>query len=189
MKKVVFLFCLSAYSLYSCTPEKERTRQEESSSPVFFDLKKLVAEDIGQLERRSCTAFKVGQVNDRQADGSVDSIHWKRELEAVAMADINKSSWIALIETDTILSEKGMTISYRSNNSKIPIRQMNIDFNADGNVKEVFIERISKNLIFESKQSITYRPGKSIHATGSQGALFMKAQTFSINTEFICPNE
>jgi hypothetical protein len=189
MKATLFLFTFGILLLSACSSSGERSDTATDKTAAFFDLKGLVASDIEQLQAAGCHAMKSGKVNEQSSTAEVDSINWKRELEAVAMADINKSSWVAHITIDTIQQAEGISLQYRSNNNKIPIRLMIVELDANKSATSVYIERSSKNLIFESAQTIRYQPGKGLEATGSQKALFMSPQTFLITTEFICPNE
>lgn len=189
MKIPFFILTLGFALLSSCGPSGDSSDAATDTTAAFFDLKGLVASDIEQLQSAGCHAVKAGKVNEQSSTAEVDSINWKRELEAVAMADINKSSWVAHISIDTIKQDNGMSLQYRSNNNKIPIRLMIVELDSNKSATSIYIERSSKNLIFESAQTIRYQPGKGLEATGSQKALFMRPQTFLITTEFICPNE
>lgn len=173
--------------MLSCSKNAKKNTEDLAVVPVFFDLKTLVQQDIQDLNRRKCAARKTGTVNDKTAEAILDTADWKRELEAIAAADINKSAWIPHIKCDSIIGESGkLSLHYSTQRANIPIRQMNVSFDSKGAVEKVYIERLSKNLIFESGQTITYFPGKSFEATGYQKALFMKAQSFKISSQFEC---
>jgi hypothetical protein len=189
MKASLFLLSTAWLLFSACSSSGDRSDAATDKTAVFFDLKGQVASDIQQLEVAGCHALKSGKVNDQSSSAEVDSINWKRELEAVAMADINKSSWVAHISIDTVKKGDSISLQYRSNNNKIPIRLMVVELDTNNIATSIYIERSSKNLIFESAQTIRYRPGKGLEATGSQKALFMSPQTFLITTEFICTNE
>lgn len=172
--------------LVSCQREKSNDMNTYSEVKVFFDLKGLVASDIRYLDSMKCQAFKKGRINDKAAENQVDSIRWKKELETIASADINKTAWISSFTTDSILSGDTLTIQYTSRKTSIPIRSLNIS-KVGETVTQIYIERKSSNLIFSSEQTILYKPRASYLATGSQKALFLRDQTFSISSNFNCP--
>lgn len=183
MKYLIYLLLIM--SLSGCSSKSDNP-VTESGNASFINLKELVNADIQQLASRNCNATKKGVVNGDTAISVVSDVQWKKELQAIADADINKKSWIPHFRSNT-LNLQGDTVQMTIQTTKedIPVRLINVCM-LDEKILKVYIEKQSSNLFFSSEQKITYQPGRSYHISGSQKALFLSRKEFEITSVFNC---
>jgi hypothetical protein len=172
-------------SLTACSSDSG-VNEITNESSSFIKLKELVNDDINQLEFKKCGAVKRGIINGDTASSEVPMVQWKKELQAIADADINKRAWIPFFKSDSLyLNGDTLQIVIQSVKEDIPVRLINV-WVLNGEIIEVYIEKKNSNLFFSAEQKITYQPGSSYHINGTQKALFLPRKEFEITSVFNC---
>lgn len=183
MRELVYLFLMMC--LCSCSGESEQ-HHAGGEHDSFINLKALVSADIQRLESQNCGSVKRGMIDGDSASSVVSNVEWKKELQVIADADINKRAWIPHFKSDTIRHQSDtLQIIVRANRDDIPTRTINL-WLVNEKIIEVYIEKRTSNLLFSSEQKITYQPGRSYHIRGTQKAVFLSRKEFEITSVFNC---
>ena len=161
----------------------------------FFNLKLFIEQEVQRLEKNSCSIYKSGEINGVSDQKSIPSqnFNWENEFQILADMDIRKSSWLdyfTIDTTQTVNEDFGevSVIKYHTNNTKIPIKDIEIIFSLKDFNKPILIKtkRVSNNWIFKSKQEVQYHIGIGLQAEGYEKILWLKEKYFNITSIYKC---
>lgn len=148
----------------------------------FFDLKAYFQEQMKWNERYTAIEKTVSADSKAQTE-TLDYIDWEKELNAFALADINKTAWQDKYRIDTMATINATNVIYTALNDDLKTRLINIQFDQD-TVKYISIEQLSNNMIYNSQKTLTYTPKVGYTLENRQKARFLKEHLYEINVKF-----
>lgn len=142
------MLCLLA-ALSSCGPDKTRL----SSKPVYFDLKGFFRSDSARLAAKNPLITKTVQHNGITETKKLHINNWGNELRLFAQSDINKPAWRA---SYTVTNTDNLTL-YKAKFPDLTTREIVVK-RESGKVKWIMIYNYTKNMLYESKEQLSYFP-------------------------------
>ncbi len=177
------LLCALCVTLFSCSKEHEEKKSEPGK---FFDLiayfyKEADALDATKPEIKK-TIIKDGEIETKTFS---DSIDWKKELKIFAENSINKPAWKDSFTADTLKSESGNTITYKTTDEKITVKEIAIITDSLWQPTEISIKRDAKNFLYTSNPTLHYSPGKSYRLDSEMHVRWTFETKFSVEGVFL----
>lgn len=178
IKRYINIFIL----IFICTACSSNEQSDAVQVNHFFDLKGYFQKQMKSNERY--TAIKKTVSVDRKTQTkTLDHIDWKKELNAFASADINKTAWQDKYRIDTMATINAVNVVYTALDDDLKTRIINIQLDQD-TVKYISIEQLGNNMIYNSEKILTYTPKVGYTLENRQKARFLKEHLYEINTEF-----
>ena len=179
-----FLCVLISWSIFSC---KENEPPISSKNKIYFDLTKIIQNDIQYNTTNNCAEEKTVYIQYNKETKKIDTVDWNKELQPLLECDINRPAWKGQFFIDTIPNElmKDTTLEYRALNDKISIRTLSIIY-TNQQIKKISIVKKIKSTLFSTSQIINYVPTVGFLIRGEQKALFMNAFDLNIDVKYIC---
>ena len=136
------------FVLHSCKPDIKG-----NGAVNFFDLKKYYAAEAGRLSKQNPFIIKTVTHNGATETQKVHINNWAQELSLFSLSDINKPAWkesYSVEITDDFLI-------YKAKFPELKTREIIIKRLA-GKVKWVLIFNRTKNLLYQTKEKLSYFP-------------------------------
>ena len=150
--------CVILFLFASCSKEHEEKKSEPGK---FFDLVAYFhneAEALNAIKPEiTKTIIKDGATETKTLS---DSIDWKKELKIFAENSINKPAWKDGFSADTLKEGSSNTITYKTADEKISVKEIKIFTDSLWQPTEICIKRDAKNFLYTSQQTLCYIPKK-----------------------------
>lgn len=162
--------------------KKQGTDNTVNSKKIYFDLSKVVQNDIYNNQTHQISETKNITINGKHETKIIDTVDWKNELTILNDCDINKPDWAGKY---TVLQFKDKhQVCYTANTSKLPVQKITVQFKPNDSIPErIEIEKKIGNFLFSNEQNIVYFPQQYFKVNASQRAVFM--QDFNSQVEVI----
>ncbi|KLT65747.1 hypothetical protein [Pedobacter sp. BMA] len=141
----------------------------------YFDVKGYFNKEINRLQQTNPTVQKTVSVNGTAENRKLKIPDWQKELAVFTNADINKASWQGEFK---ITASNQLTI-YSSANKKIPVKKILLTHQHNKLAKIVIIVE-SKNILFQSTDTLTYAPDRFYEIKKFQKIRFLKQKYYHI---------
>lgn len=162
-----FLMMASACS----NPEPGKKTTDKS----YFDLKGYFAAEALTLQQQNPLISKTVVLNGSQEEKKLQIADWSKELSIFIDADINKPAWKGEF-THTVTDSLE---SYTTKNEKIPVRK--VDLHRSGStIDEISIILHTNNSLYDSADTLVYKPGKLYQINKSQKIRLMDQKSYLI---------
>lgn len=187
IKNNLFLLCLLSISTIFTIACNEPTPQTNNTDKIYFDLTKVIQQDINRNSTNKCIEEKTVYIQNQKETKRLDTIDWKEELKPLLECDINKPAWKGQFYVDTIPNDvmKDTTLQYRALNDKVSIRLMSVIYDSTQIKKIIIVKKIS-SFLFSTNQTIDYYPTLGFAIRGEQKALMMKAFDLNVDVKYVC---
>jgi hypothetical protein len=184
--KKIICFLLVSFFITSCNEEEAKLIPAEKS---YFDLERLILNDIKNNTRNNCIEEKTVYMNSVKETRKNDSVHWQDELKPLLECDINKKAWKGKFFADTIPNElmKDTTLQYRALSDKVSVRSLSIIYTGS-QIKKIIIVKKIDSFLFSTSQIINYIPGIGFIIRGEQKAFMMNTYDLNVDVKYICKN-
>lgn len=153
----ILAFAFLVLSLASCQQKEISNKQLE-----YIDLQRFFSAEVRRLNARKPTFIKTVSLNGKKESKLLNkSIDWEKELSVFKEADINKPAFKGMYQIRTLPNK---TI-YTTLSKNASVKLIEIDF---GNTKKpigIRIFQLTKNMIYQSTDTLSYYPDSvySIH--------------------------
>lgn len=167
----------------SCSKEHEEKKSEPGK---FFDLVAYFSKEADGLNAAkpeiTKTIIKDGATETKTLS---DSIDWKKELKIFAENSINKPSWKNNFSADTIKEAQKNTITYKTDDEKISVKEIKIFTDSLWHPTEICIKRDAKNFLYTSQQTLCYIPKRFYRLESEMHVRWTFNTKFSVEGKFI----
>jgi len=161
-----------ACGFISCNQERETTANARLS---YFDVKGYFSKEAHRLQQNNPTIKKTVSVNGTAENRELKITDWEKELAVFTNADINKASWQGEFKVTT---NNQLTV-YSSANKKIPVKKISLTYQLSKLAKiEIIVE--SKNILFQSSDTLIYAPHRFYEIKKLQKIRFLKKKSYCI---------
>jgi len=167
-RRLAFLFIIF---ISSCTSQEEKISKNK-----FFDIKGFFEAEAKRLSKNKSLSNKIVTQNKQSEIKKGLSVDWDDELALFISSDLNKPAWIKSYER----SEDDLRISYLAIDSNLRTRYVEIQ--KDKNGKAVFfkIKNITRNMLYESIEELTYIPDSFYSIDKNQSVRFLGTNQYQI---------
>lgn len=160
----------------------EKTDRKTSA---FFDLDDWFQQEAKRLSVLDSVVRTI-VLDGRSETKSISIDDWKQELKPFIYSDINRAGWSDRYSGDTILSleQKPRVIHYQALDEKLRVREIDIQFGAEGDVRRIEITKKRKSLIVENEQQLTYIPAEGYSLMNTQSTPISNKQEMQISVKW-----
>lgn len=179
---VYYLLCILLF--IACN---EREPKISSTNKTYFDLTKVIQNDINRNITNNCTEEKTVYIQNHKETKKIDTVDWQKELQPLLECDINRTAWKGQFFIDTIPNDlmKDTTLQYRALNEKVSVRLLSVIY-ANNQIKKIIIIKKISSFLFSTVQSIDYYPSLGFAIRGEQKALMMNAFDLNVDVKYLC---
>ncbi len=167
---VVFWTCI-----FGCKPEVK----QGNGSLRYFDLKRYFNAEATRLNLKQTPILKTASYNGHEYTKPAKIKNWKRELALFIESDINKASW----KDSYQVKSNADSIVYNAIDTALHIRQILVILR-DTQVRSVRIKNFTKNLLYQTKEQLTYFPDSLYSIKKNQKILFLGLNNYTITGKF-----
>ncbi|MEO6499800.1 MAG: hypothetical protein ABIN95_12325 [Mucilaginibacter sp.] len=139
-----------ALFLPACKPEIKET----GATGKYFDLKAYFKADSARLSKLPQPILKTVTHNGVTESKKVRIDNWARELNLFSESDINKPAWRDSYQTQ----QTDHTLIYLATDTTLKTREIIINKKKDGLVQYIAIYNYTKNLLYDTREKLTYIP-------------------------------
>jgi len=186
-KLLIFTYCIAiAICFQSCGENKSSVI---SADKTYFDLSKLIQNDIDHNTANECSEEKTVYIKGTKETKKNDTINWQKELQPLLECDINRTAWKGKFFIDTVASNltKDTTLQYRALDEKVSVRSLSVVY-ANSQIKRIIIVKKIESFLFSTVQTIDYIPNMGFVIRGEQKALMMNAFDLNVDVKYLCKN-
>ncbi|MGF7079978.1 hypothetical protein [Mucilaginibacter sp. UYCu711] len=147
---MIIVFALLFISLLpSCQSDNTQTETDLN----YFDIKGFFTADTARLRKLNHITHKTVKHNGITETKDVHITNWGLELSLFSQSDINKPAW-----RNSYIIEKGNNIEiYRAKYPDLKTREIIIK-KEGGKVKWILISNATKNVLYQTKEKLSYFP-------------------------------
>lgn len=153
--------------------------KKQASVPQYFDLKGFMDKEVQRLKALNPEINKTVMVNNNEEHKKLKITDWQKELSAFRDADINKSAWEGLfIRHKTLVTE-----TYISDNEKVPVKSLTVQYRAH-RIFKIQILNSSSNSLYTSNDTLTYFPDSLYEIRKTQHIKLLNQKDYRITGRF-----
>jgi hypothetical protein len=172
-RRLAFLFIVF---FSSCT-----IQEETKTNYNFFDVKGFFEAEAQRLTNlKSLSNKKVTQNNQSEIKKEL-SVDWNDELALFIASDINKPAW----SNSYRYSEENLSISYFAIDTNLRTRYLEIRKDKNGRAVFFKIKNITRNMLYESSEELTYIPDSAYSIFKNQSVRFLGNNNYQIEAIII----
>ena len=158
-------------ALQSCNPGAVRS----GTAMKYFDIAGYFKADTARLMKNNPLVNKTVTYNGGIENKIVHIGNWGQELNLFIQSDINRPAWrnsYSVLNTDSLIIYKANTRDLRT--TEILIKKVK------GKVKYILIFNQTKNLLYETKEKLSYFPDSVYQIEKSQSIKLMGKNLYRI---------
>ncbi|WP_293300804.1 hypothetical protein [Pedobacter sp. UBA4863] len=163
-------------SLFSCNQQEDK----KTSTPNYFDVAGYFKQEAVRLQKFNPTIHKIVSANGKNEQKNTHITNWETELTSFSSADINKASWKGEF-TETLKNDN--SLSYTTNNPKIPIKKIEIIKNHH-QIKGIKIFKLTNNYLYTSTDTLLYYPDSLYFIRSEQKIKLLSKKIYQIKGEW-----
>jgi len=167
-RRLAFLFIIF---ISSCTSQEEKI-----SKKSFFDIKGFFEAEAKRLSNNKSLSNKIVTQNNQSEIKKGLSVDWNDELALFIASDLNKPAWINSYKH----SEDDLHISYLAIDTNLRTRFIEIQKDKNGRAVFFKIKNITRNMLYESTEELTYIPDSSYSIDKNQSVRFLGTNQYQI---------
>ncbi len=149
--KIKNLLFIPLFLLFSACLKPEKTADKK----LFFDLKNYFEIQTIKLDAQKNPIFKEVKKDGISERKTVLIDDWKTELQLFSQSDINKPAW----QNSYQLKRTGNNLLYTATDPSLKTQVLRVVFE-EKKLKSITIENKTSNLLFTSREILSYEPGK-----------------------------
>lgn len=167
------LILLVAVFLQSCQPDNI----QDGTKPKYFDIAGYFKAQIAKQRKLNHTTLKSVTHNGNTETKKVHIDDWALELALFVQSDINKPAW-----RDSYSVQSGIdgSIVYTAKEPELRTREIVITRNKDNSIKWIMIFNDSKNRLYQTDETLTYRPDSLYTIKKKQHVSFLGTNNYFI---------
>jgi hypothetical protein len=157
--------------LQSCRPDKTQA----NGTLKYFDVAGYFKADTSKLQKLNPAVNKTVLHNGTSENKTVHIPNWGQELNLFIQSDINRPAWknsYSVLNTDSLIIYTAKTPDLRT--TKIMIRKDN------NRVKWLVIYNHTKNLLYETREKLSYFPDSAYQIEKSQHVKLMGKNLYMV---------
>ena len=166
MATLIFTFYLSA-----CKPDLKETGR----GIKYFDLKAYFKARVSKLTTQNRPVLKTVTHNGVTETKTVHIDNWERELNMFSESDINKPAW----KDSYSVQNTGGSLIYMAKDPELQTREIIVNKDKD-KVKWILIFNHTKNILYETREKLTYFPDSVYQIEKSQHVKLMGINRYMI---------
>jgi len=159
----------------SCKPEIKET----GAGLKYFDLKGYFYADSARLTHQNKPVLKTVIHNGVTQTRKVHIANWGNELSLFISSDINKPAW----KDSYTVQTSGDALIYKAKEPGLQTTQIIIN-RPNNKVKWILIFNHTKNMLYETKEKLTYFPDSMYMIEKTQKVRFMGSNRYDIKGMF-----
>ncbi|MGY4384915.1 hypothetical protein ACVWYN_001949 [Pedobacter sp. UYP24] len=171
MKKSVLIPFIVIF-IYGCQRKEGPVVVQDFS---YFDIKSYMNREAARLQKNNKPITKTVEVDGSSETKQLKISDWKLELSIFSDAEINRDSWKGFFNVE----KEGNTVTYNSNNEKVPIKTVKVIYN-NKDVKGIVIVVKNKNMLYTSIDSLSYFTDSIYLVKKQQNIRFLAKKTYMI---------
>lgn len=177
MLKIKIALCSFALLvLFSC---QEKTGGTSTEDDYYFSLTRYFKEEAKRLSSLSKPILKEVSRNSSAETKTIKIDNWEKEFGLFIESDINKLSW-----KDSYQEIKNQdTISYISTDPELRTQKIVLIKN-DQEITEIRIENVTKNLLYNSVEKLSYYPDSLYLIEKKQDVVLLGSNEYRITGVF-----
>lgn len=169
------LLC-SILLLSACT---EQVQQQKRTN--YYDFNTFFKKEINRLNGLKPSLQKTVRLNQSEEQKTLKKdIKWENELAFFLEVDLLKPAYKGAYKEQKL----GNQIRYRANTSKLPIREVLANMDANGNLKSICIYKSSNNYIYSSSDTLYYFTDSLYRIHKNQKVLLLGTNCYRIEGKF-----
>ncbi|WP_316738159.1 hypothetical protein [Pedobacter aquatilis] len=172
-KIIVSVFALV---LISCNQEKEL---KANADLLYFDIKGYFKNESLRLNQSNPKILKEVNIDGSTETKNLNLKDWDKEFSIFTNADINKASWKGSFK----IQKSKDKIVYTSSNRKIPVKKVQIDYQAE-KVRKIEILIANKNILYTSLDTLLYYPDSLYLINKHQKIKLLKEKKYQVKEVF-----
>lgn len=153
--------------------------KKQASVLQYFDLKGFMDGEVKRLEKLNPKIDKSVRVNNTEERKKLKIANWQKELSAFTEADINKSAWAGLFTSH----KTSLTETYTSDNDKVPVKLLNVQYRA-GKIVKIQILNSNSNSLYTSNDTLSYFPDSLYEIRKTQHIRLLNQKNYRITGRF-----
>ena len=174
MRKSYFILIITTLILSSCNDETIKV-----ASPEYYNLSAFFHQEAKALTIANMKLDKQIIKDSIKEKKSFGKINWLNELSPFIECDINKPAWIKSYQTDTILTNAGMKITYKAIEEKLPVQTIELSFSKN-KITDISIHKVRHNFYYQSEDLYSYHVQKGYEISGSQNVRLLDKTYYQI---------
>jgi len=161
--------------LQACKPDIKET----GSAVKYFDLKGYFYADSARLTRLNKPVFKTVIHNGVAESKKVHIANWGNEFSLFIGSDINKPAW----KDSYWVQQTGNMLIYKAKYPELQTTRIIIN-KADNKVKWILIFNHTKNILYETKEKLSYFPDSMYRIEKLQHVRLMGSNRYDVKGLF-----
>lgn len=176
-KKYLSVFtCITLLSgVYSCQKDSHANKD----TIRYFDLKGYFSADSGRLSKSNPWVTKTVTHNGVSQTQKIHIQNWGNEFSLFIASDINKPAWAA----DYTVQYSDNFLIYQAKDHNLKTQHIVIKKDGD-KVKWILIFNHTKNVLYETKESLAYFPDSLYRISRSETVRLLGTQKYAIKGVF-----
>lgn len=182
-----FIYLLNWFSIF-CVFFVSCNNKEPLKSPnYFFDLKGYTEKQIDELTHSAPYVEKlIVNASTKEMKKNI-KVNWRKELQPLMEADINKPAWKDSYKVDSLFSKDSLVVKYLAKDSTLSIKKIIIIYK--DSIASIYILKKISNLIYSSFQEIFYYPKMIFQISGYQDIILIGKRTYFIRDNILMRNK
>ena len=153
---------------------------KEDATAKYFDLKAYFKADSARLTQMHKPVLKTVTHNGITESKKVNITNWAQELNLFSQSDINKPAW-----RDSYKIQRGEhTLIYMAMDPDLKTREIIINKKKDGGVQYIAIYNYTKNLLYDTREKLTYIPDSIYKIEKTQHVKLLGTNKYVITGSF-----
>ncbi|ASZ10073.1 hypothetical protein KTO58_25455 [Chitinophaga pendula] len=182
--------CLLLLTAYTgiMTAACNTSGQTLPTSAPYRDLKQYFTDEMVHIRQNSTSMQKIvslHQQHDTIRCKATDSTTLKDLLTPFLDADINKASLRGRYDSAVMLNEfnGSRSVVYTARTSDINPRQIMLELDASGQIKEVTVDSYTHNLVYEARRKLYYRQQQNVQINTYEKIAFLQPKELTIQVQ------
>lgn len=177
MRIYVLFFAVAIATFTACNVSESEVAVNEKA---FFDLAGFIDAQVEELNREKPRLEKTVTINGTEETQTNPELDFERDLAIFRRSDINKSAWTEKYRIDQTDGET----AYIAIDSTMQTQLLRVTTGENGAVSSVYVERRMGNFISDSRQQMTYQPGKGYTVVSKQSSELVGDVSVDLNVAF-----
>lgn len=171
---VALIFVIMLLSiLSSCKPDNV----QDGAKPQYYDIAGYFKAEIAKQRKLNHPVLKTVVHNGVTETKKVHIDDWALELSLFIQSDINKPAWR---DSYSVQSGNDGSLVYTATDPNLKTREIVITRSKNNNIKWLMIYNASKNMLYQTSETLTYRPDSIYTIKKTQHVRFLGTNKYFI---------
>lgn len=165
------ILIIALLSFTACRPQVK----DNNGKMKYFDLKKYFNTEAARLNKQHPRVLKTVSHNGQAETKTVTIKHWQQEFDTFIQSDINKPAW----KNSYVISSSDTGVVYTTVDSSLHTQQISLGLK-NNKVTSVSIINATSNLLYNTKEKLTYYPDSIYSIEKYQDVRFLGSNIYKI---------